>query len=383
MDGVLTQLVASENLFESISKFSTAYNSFTFNNNNTLIIHRESDLFLPQYIIFNQTDNIQRLKSVKFRIGGELILDIDINFLKKILPDCVTEYNNTIVYNIGFNRFYQQPYSFNFDTDGFIMIALQYQNIECIIETIDEINVTSIELYGINKFLNTPNRRSAATQLRRDNILQLQSYKINNVTTNSIIFAPPFILSTTGFFIEMPVIDNLSEIKININNMTYIHLNIIQIKLYCIRITDDLIYIPINSKIDMWDASSGCILNMSRLDSLEFVIHAIDNINTIKVYTLTKNELLYNNGIATLVYESNNHHIEIDNLFERIINRKYLSDEVCQISYLPIYKKILYLKCSTCQKCFIKRHILLWLDRNNSCPNCRSAWADYTNYRNL
>jgi len=359
-----------------------------YDNNNQFIIPHRSDLFMPEYISIKQNDNVRRLKSYKLIIGGCIIFSIDISFLSQIIPDTIIENNdNTMIYKLSMDKFIIEPIR---------MIALTYHEVKIGVDLEDEGNIEEIKLYGTNTLLDIEDRNQMSSTNYEHKIFQLQhlnhSYNenqyiqpMNNNTVNI-----EFYHCTNGFFIEIENISSLQNLELRLNSLTRLNYNPIQLQLYCKKINDNMLYLPLNSVLDnLFDPSLNGTLNMSRIDNMSLNCTSSQEIRNINIYSITHNMLMYFEGAGCLKWVNGGFQYELPrinnlvlNMNNEIINKPYILNDNCPISLTPISQNDLYMECNECHKCFHLEGIKTWLTNNNTCPICRTFFSNVNTYRN-
>ena len=69
--------------------------------NRAITINRTGDVFSPEYIVIDQSNEEVKLKSVTLEIGGQIILKLDINFMRQLFPDMIRVRNNKVIYQLN------------------------------------------------------------------------------------------------------------------------------------------------------------------------------------------------------------------------------------------------------------------------------------------
>jgi hypothetical protein len=245
-----------------------------------------------------------------------------------------------------------------------------------------------------------------------------------------------------GFFIETEQIDELYEIQFFINNFVRINYDIYLIQEKCVKISENMIYIPFNNEC-LYNSKSFISyigsLNIDRIDYSFLNLKFLTQKQNVKVYALNMNVYSNTNNNLTLRHNySINHLIEdfnfhslmpIEDLMQlfnyfnlsstlSISNRTnmpihvngpiydaslndipYISNvlyrtvhdnerNMCHITQNPIQINERYMLCKQCQNCYNAIAIMEWLknshenNRSTTCPSCRQIWQDYNVYIN-
>jgi len=335
-----------------------------------------------------QNDNVRRLKSYKLIIGGCTIFSIDMAFLSQIIPDTIIENNdNTMIYKLSMDKFIIEPLR---------MIALTYHEVKIGVDLEDEGNIEEIKLYGTNTLLDIEERNHMSNANYEHKIFQLQhqnhSYNENQYIQpmNSNTVNIEFNHCTNGFFIEIENISSLQNLELRLNSLTRLNYNPIQLQLYCKKINDNMLYLPLNSVLDnLFDPSLNGALNMSRIDNISLKCTSSQEIRNINIYSITHNMLMYSEGSGYLKWMNWGFQYELPrinnlvlNMNNEIINKPYILNDNCPISLTPISQNDLYMECDECHKCFHLEGIKTWLTNNNTCPICRTFFSNVNTYRN-
>lgn len=99
-----------------------------------------------------------------------------------------------------------------------------------------------------------------------------------------------------GFFIECKII-NITNIDVVFNNILIFSYNVNKIPLYCKRISDHLIYLPLNP--NFLDHKTGPIFNNYE-DIAITITHSNMHKNSVKLYALRSQLITYANGLLII-----------------------------------------------------------------------------------
>ena len=114
-----------------------------------------------------------------------------------------------------------------------------------------------------------------------------------------------------GFFIECENVDEINEIRLQLNGQDRTYYNRFLVRTKCIKINQHLLYFPLNydkSYTDRTREGFEGSLNLSRIDVSNLSIK-LDNLQSkICIYGLGSNLLRYNSGMAGLAFGSSSRH---------------------------------------------------------------------------
>ena len=393
MTGALMQLMASGAADISLNLLNNADNGNRYAHEPSYIdfpshglrrhvtISRMGDQWKPEYIVIEQSDEDIRLKKVYLEIGGQIVMDFDINFMRQLFPDMIRVRNNKIMYHINFDKF---------NTNAYInLVSLQFHEVKFGIELTNEYGINSIKLMNDYKFLDSQPRQQMASTSHDHIILQHQSIdnESNNTTANLHFNMHG---STNGFFIEISSgIENIKNLNIRLNNVDYRILDELQLEYLGQIINENMIYLPLTPDTDYLSTDMLASLNMSRIDTIMFCLTGEQALGSIRIHTLSANILRNISGMGGLQF-SYGHHSSIltsstsitQTVTVTIINKVYTGDDDCLISLLEIEEDMHYMECGECNKGFIKEHLEQWLNNSRTCPHCRVPWTSNQVYKN-
>jgi hypothetical protein len=228
----------------------------------------------------------------------------------------------------------------------------------------------------------------------------------------------------------------LVSLKFYINNNIRIDYNRFLIQSSCVRITNKLLYMPLNDSNNFTErnieAFSGAI-NLSNLENFIMRLQFSSGQRKVVIHNIYFNYLRYSNGMGGLLFNHTPNFIENsieDHPIEPIIgnvpnvnmldmsgnfivqntgtsghtggptipifypiqtgNTIYLVINVdrstCNISHEEIEHTDRYMSCSFCSNNFIESAIKQWLRQtvgdSRTCPTCRRIWLNYNIYIN-
>lgn len=331
--------------------------------NNCLEIPKNSDTFRPLYIICDD-DNLEFLN---IKCNQQLINKFPLEFCN-ILSKNDKQIEGKKVYKIHWEIFLQEelilisPYSYIFE-----------------IETKDN-SISNAVLYYEAFFYDDQERYTIINRINDYKCKNIKGQKIKLNKEENIINLNNLYGLTNGFFFMLDNIENIKNVEIKVNGNSRFSYNKIELELFCKKITNNLIYIPLtqfNYDCDNYNSA----INLSKNSNLTFIINSESKQNGYIIY-LTPNLLTYNAGVIGLrfFYESG----FILNKIIQEINKILEGDKCCPIEHLEIEQGEKYMKCTTCKKNFKEESIKKWLEMKipSNCPHCRVIWQDNTVYIN-
>lgn len=409
----LIQLVAvgAQNQAMNIERnLSTEYFTENFENN-ILKMRRDCDTKCPEYLEIELNPNIDRntFKNIchkvclQMEMGGARILTIPLRFMIHLKN-----------YEICDNKFYISI-PFQMFCDDIKLICLAYHEVSFRL-TNTENNFTSCKLISKGIYYDDPIRREMAQTNHQDIIQQLASTEINCLNPrNEFIYKMPFDNIHKGFFIECENVDEINEIRLQLNGQDRTYYNRFLVRTKCIKINQHLLYFPLNydkSYTDRTREGFEGSLNLSRIDVSKLSIK-LDNVQSkICIYGLGSNMLRYMSGMAGIAYGSSGSHdyeeynengvyhtteqqynwvnLPTDISGNDIVNIIYKSitnnDKLtCCITHENISVNARYMSCSQCNNNFDEASIKSWFRQRphrKKCPVCRANWSDFNVYIN-
>lgn len=390
---------------------STEYFTECFENN-ILRMERRCDTKCPEYLEIELNPNIDRnnFKNIchkvcfEMEIGGQRILNIPLRFMM-YLKD----------YEICDNKFYVSI-PFQMFCDDIKLICLQFHEVRFKL-TNTENNFTSCKLISKGIYYDTPIRQEMNQNNHQDIIQQLASTELTctNEGRNEFKYRMPFDTIHKGFFIECENVDEINEIKLQLNGNDRTYYNRFLVRTKCVKINQQLLYFPLNydkSYTDRTREGFEGSLNLSRIDSSIFNIK-LDNLQSkICIYGLGSNMLRYSSGMGGLAYSFSSRHdyeeynedgnydyvvTQIQEPIQTPIQRPVITSAViykpitnndklmCCITHEEFSVNARYMSCSQCSNNFDEESIKIWFRPGfyrKKCPMCRVDWTDFNVYIN-
>jgi hypothetical protein len=424
-NAAIMNLIATNNFENDIGLKSIAYEYETFDNINDYIgnsdtditgikIQRITDVVFPEYLEFTLNNSNYSTE--------EFITELKKSTLKLYLSSNCFEFPLNLLINLNKptycdNKVYIKT-SFNIFFGDLPLIAV---GIPEVFFTLNNYNNLSrfIERVGIICeliFLHTEERRALAINefKRLYQELTWVEYDIRNIRNinNAYKFHIDFPRVSKGFFIECEEINNLSGIQLNFdipgnNNNQRFYLNKFLIQTKCVKINENMIYFPFNSRKSYTDTSVQSYeggTNFCRINDVTLLLKFNEPINNIKIYNLGSNLLkktenrgthvaynntFFNNGLRN--YESQNYSFEYyywggkkQSLIQYIdpIIKQIGENITCAITCEDIGVGAKYLSCHQCNNNFSEVEIKKWIEKKKTCPTCRVGWDNFQIYIN-
>jgi len=247
------------------------------------------------------------------------------------------------------------------------------------IETKDN-SISNAVLYYKAFFYEPQARYTMINNIRDYKCKNIKGQKIKLNKEENIINLNNLYGLTNGFFFMLDNIENIKNIELKINGNSRFSYNKIELELFCKKIANNLIYIPLTSFNYDCDNYNSAI-NLSKISDVKFIISSESEQNGYIIY-LTPNLLAYNGGFIGLRYFYDSGFI-LNKIIQEI-NKILEGDKCCPIEHLEIEQGEKYMKCTTCKKNFKEESIKKWLEMKipSNCPHCRVIWQNNTVYVN-
>ena len=332
--------------------------------NNSLEIPENGDTFTPLYIICDE-DNLEFLN---LKYNQQLINKFPLEFCN-ILSKNDKKIEGKKVYKIHWEIFFPQKE----------LILLIHNHYSFEIETKDYSISNAILYYEVFNY--EPQARLALCNNLRDyKCKNIKGQKIKLNKEENIINLNNLYGLTNGFFFMLNNIENIKNIELKVNGNSNFSYNKIELELFCKKITNNLIYIPLTSFNYDCDNYNSAI-NLSKNLDVKFIISSESEQNGYIIY-LTPNLLAYSSGLIGLRFFYGSGFI-LNKIIQEI-NKILEGDKCCPIEHLEIEQGEKYMKCTTCKKNFKEESIKKWLEMKipSNCPHCRVIWQDNTVYVN-
>ena len=380
----------------------------TLNINDANLLPRNGDLFKPEYLIIDLTSENRHqeahdiIKNCSFILegNGNEIIAIPFSIMHLHTPAQITPSRLKITINF--------EYFFGF-TEGFIpIIQVPYTTIRPKIKhnltgTINQ----NIRLIGKFTFLDNQPRRLLA--LTTTSILSRNFHKINIISNTA---SKQFNIYGCGYLqgilmklnTENSGIDNIASISFTINGHIYHSFTRELVELYCERIENNLLYIPMNLNTTMSSPMNTNGLSLGRIDEFKMTITTnldmgfdIDlnfmMIGNVKIMSgMIGNQIITDASLERLPHIIAPRPEPVNNVpvqqMQRLqwtimpINFDIPAEHQCPITYEPINltNDGIY-KCDQCANLFSIVAFVHWMrEGGRNCPMCRFSTINTTYY---
>lgn len=334
-----------------------------FNDDSSLLLTREGDIYNPKSILFINPSEDFRLKYFIIESGGSEILRLDIGLCGCFKNDLVEKYNadddNIIQINLPWKEL---------KLDNMLkMVALQYHQIIIKIEYEGVYN--NSYLLGYYSFHDTEERRMMAQVPHEMIIPYMQTTNINHQGEN-----PNYSLYinglVNGLFFKNIDFYNIRSLKISLDGEDFIEINKLNWRTFMKKINDFYYYLPFDDNLDYFNINLSSAVNCTSIENIVLTIDS--NECDFEVGYRSVNVLRMASGMCGLAFKMirNSNSSKI-----KRINKKLGGDIYCSVNMVNIKDNDEYLNCKTCNKNFLKSGALLWIQQKKKCPHCRSSWS--------
>ena len=364
-------------------------------------IQRLGDLVKPRYIQFNLNNDVSvkdfietnKDKVLELIIGGQTLSANTIGLLSKLNEP--VKINNSILLKIPFELF----------ATNINLLAIQFFTVKYELN-INDVNINRIELISDYTYLDNPERADMANNPREEFIQTIDSHYITrpNPSTEMNIRLN-FNNISKGYLIEGDI-NNLEYINMKINGHNRLQYDKIYFQLFCHRINENLLYIPLNTDYKLEDKTPDSFIggiNQSRIDNLIMKLTFSNNQTKIGIHSVTANKLRYANGLMGTQFAPNQIVFDDGNFvpppvagFNFLlpgpitpITWKYLyklinltKNDECPIVYDKFTNGCKYSTCMQCTYNFSEEGILDWFKISRKCPMCKVEWKKFEMYVN-
>ena len=460
--GMVMQLISGNHNYNQIpigmqnnSNFAVSnkilpFHSNDLNSNKILELTRDYDAYDPQYIVINLLPNVtsdseltndicqlfNRIRLV-LQISEQTVMQLPFSLLHELNPAKI--FDNKIYIRIPFLSLF----------DKINTRSLYNSSIRLIVNSTHEIGnytesyslVTKVYMYS-----NEENQRLILNDSRKL-IVQVGSLFIaNSPNTPNIQFQINTNVlkgQTKGFLIQCRV-QELTSIKFYINNLLRFDYNCFLILTACVKISDNLLYMPFNDYNNFeeigYHTFSGAI-NLSGLENSTLCLDFSSSQSKIVIHNVYLNNLrcqqglggLHVNHIPTFIESSTIHHPIVPivgtppNTGMLDMSGNYITNNTnnpsnnssnagatgppeprveypipngrllhlvlidpnrstCNISHEEILENQRYMTCYDCNNHFLETSIKQWLryrsGNQRTCPICREVWNNFDVYIN-
>jgi hypothetical protein len=187
----------------------------------------------------------------------------------------------------------------------------------------------------------------------------------------------------------------------------------------CVKISENMIYVPFNpniayNDINRYNAFSGS-LNIDYIDFSFLNLKFDVPISSVNIYSFSINSYDQRHGVGRVQFNYPSIHLIEDfsyhslmhiadgpiidislndihiNYISQVLNRLIEDEErnTCPISQMIIGTGERYMLCSGCLNCYNEMDLIQWFqnlnghNRAQTCPTCREPWSDHNVYINI
>jgi len=314
--GMVTQMITSlqnnsNNSNNIFNTHSVGRQTFDFDQYKKIILSREFDAYEPEYLVINLFTNytINALDTF-FMICHSIRLVMTISDIT-VFQVSLSLLNDLKAAKIYGNKIYI-PIPFNSLFGNINMVGLYYSTVKFIIQDCYEVSNYAQSFSLISKVFLYDNNERNRMSLNTTNyfIQQIGSLHVTPVPTPETADITYFQIKTNtlngptkGFLIQCGV-DDLVSLKFYINNNIRIDYNQFLIQSACVKISNNLLYMPFNDIDTYNERSLGSFdgsINLSRLESSTLCLQFETRQHKVVIHNVYFNQIRQTNGLASLV----------------------------------------------------------------------------------
>ena len=310
--GMVTQMISNiHNNSNIFNTHSVGRQTYDFDQYKKLILSREFDAYEPEYLVINLFPNhpinvidtffilCQSIRLV-MTISDITVFQVSLSLLNDLKAVQIS--NNKIYIPIPFNSLFG-----NINMNG-----LYYSTVKFIIQDCYELSNYAQSFSLISKVFLYDNNERNRMSLNTSNyfIQQIGSLHVTPVPTSETADITNFQIKTNalngptkGFLIQCGV-DDLLSLKFYINNNIRIDYNQFLIQSVCVKISNNLLYMPFNDNDTYNERNLGSFdgsINLSRLESSTLCLQFQTRQHKVVIHNVYFNQLRQTNGLANLV----------------------------------------------------------------------------------
>ena len=310
--GMVTQMISNiHNNSNIFNTHSVGRQTYDFDQYKKLILSREFDAYEPEYLVINLFPNhpinvidtflilCQSIRLV-MTISDITVFQVSLSLLNDLKAVQIS--NNKIYIPIPFNSLFG-----NINMNG-----LYYSTVKFIIQDCYELSNYAQSFSLISKVFLYDNNERNRMSLNNTNffIQQIGSLHVTSDPTPETSDITYFQIQTTvlngptkGFLIQCGV-DDLISLKFYINNNIRIDYNQFLIQSVCVKISNNLLYLPFNDSNTYNERNLGSFdgsINLSRLESSTLCLEFQTRQHKVVIHNVYFNQIRQTNGLANLV----------------------------------------------------------------------------------
>jgi hypothetical protein len=464
-DGMVSQILSNTNTnmnlldmsYNTVRNYATGTKVLDFpETNNVLRLPRDFDEYCPQTIVIhlNQSQNVNLSDTeyvnavcnlfnnirIIMLISGNPVLHFPFSLLHELTP--AVKYGNKIFLSFPFKQFF----------DKIDMNILRYSNIDFYIEHSHDIINYSHRFSLISKvYIHEETQRHHINNNEyngRQFIQQIGSLYItvpynSSINKRSFHFHTSLLFGQTKGFLIQGNISELIAIRFYINNILRFDYDPYLISTACIKVSDNLIYMPFNEITNFLDKNISAFagsINLSQLQTSSMFLQFSNDQTKFMVHNIYSNYFCHRDGVGALYLDGrpvfinlpanflplveplNNSPTLLDMSGNYVLHNNYntgisnstetgsvssnteetITDEepsyfiptgqqicqlinpqrnLCNISHDEIEPGHSYMSCSNCNNHFLESSIKQWLRRRSGCSRtCPMCREIWTNY---
>lgn len=339
------------------------------------------DVIIPEFLELEFVDpsnshNIDNVKKLvlNLKIGNNIVQQFYLSLLVNLKEPIILD--NRMYINLCFDMFF-----------GDIKITgLQYNKIEFELINIEPGFIVDYGIVSNLVFVDEEMRRKIFNIPSKTPIQQLSKNDIEKIEpSDNYNIVLIFDGITKGLFIECDDVDNLNSVVIKFNSCVRFVLDHSLLKIKCIKISNNVLYIPFNYDKNYRDRTFESYegsANLTAITNIKIILNFNTINNHINIYSLFLNIFKMCHGMSVTEFYFNNY-IDLSN--SSTIKKKIINEEklICPIMFEPIKNGDKYMICSTCNNNFNEKAINQLLEKyKKTCPVCRHTWNNFVIYIN-
>jgi hypothetical protein len=390
---ILNQHIGT-NASHEIIDLGFAYQQIDGISQQSVIILKHADKLKLKHIMFEtiedmsveQFKNLQKNSTVELTIGGSSITKFYLNLLMELNE--VKKYGNTFVITI--------PHEYTIDE--ILLRSLESSDSQLVLETNGH-NILNIRIFGQYIFVDHQEIINLEQNVHEKMFQDIKLCGNYNGTDQNLQIGLDQHGMTKGYFIEGNI-SNINGLLLQLNGSDrFERYDVAMLNTYGNRISENLLYLPYNNDSSYRDGYKNMTLdsyigslNSTRINSTIMRLTMDTNNlgtmgtngNTIKIYSVSFNFMVYGSGMSRIKYNLKNGTLTNSIIWQTVVveDSDPLLSGICSISQNPIVNE--YYMCTTCNNAFGYESLSTWLKVRQTCPMCRTAWTNKIKYtRNI
>ena len=316
--GMVTQMLTNSNpssntqYLNNYNNYSVGRETLAFDDEKKLLLSRNYDAYEPEYLVINLFPNQQPdVLTTVFRLCDKIrifmaisditVLQFSLSLLNELKPAIL--HDNKIYIPIPFHSLFGNRIN---------SVGLYYSSVLFTIQDFIELSNYASSFSLITKvYLYSSSERNRFTSLGTNSLIQqIGSLHVSTphyMSPNTVfqIQTNMFNGPTKGFFLQCCV-ENLVSIRFYINNNIRFSYDRFFIQTACVKVSNNLLYMPFNENNNFEDCSIGSYsgsINLTRLENSTIYLYFSSNQNKVVVHNVYFNYLRQSSGLAGLVVD--------------------------------------------------------------------------------